>query len=86
MAKAPKHKTNVQVVQEIMNFSQHGSLAQAFVLEAIAGYSAAVIQNPPAPDPNAIVPSHVWVAVAKEVQEKLNKHYGGQNDQANAGR
>lgn len=71
-----KRKTNVQVVQGIMNFSQHGALAQAFVMEAIAQYSAMVIKNPPPPDPKAIVPSDVWVKVAEEVQAKLQEHYG----------
>jgi hypothetical protein len=40
-------KTNVEFITQVMTFSQHGALMQAFVMEALRSYAETVVQNFP---------------------------------------
>jgi hypothetical protein len=40
-----KHKTNTELVDDFMNFSQNGALAQIFVMHALDEFAKAVVKN-----------------------------------------
>jgi hypothetical protein len=67
-------KTNVQIVKGIMEFSKHGVIAQAFVMEAIGRYAEEVAKATPeqlAPMDSGMIHSSVWQETAKEILHKL---------------
>lgn len=69
-----KIKTNVQIVNEIMNYSMYGALSQIFVMDALAKFSEAVIASDPADYPaNSMISAEAWIGVAKEIKEKLER-------------
>ncbi|WP_017168846.1 hypothetical protein [Xanthomonas phaseoli] len=70
--------TNVEVVTELMEFSQYGALAQAFVMAALTKHSRAVADADPATLASmegGLVSPAAWQAVAREIAEKLDKHF-----------
>jgi hypothetical protein len=72
MKRKPKIKTNIQLVTDIMNNSEHGALAQLFVIDALIKQSKAVGKSKPSDYPEGcfIYPPS-WIAVAKEISQKL---------------
>ena len=76
-----KHQTNVEFVEEIMEFSKAGAMMQMFVIEAL-GKWADIIANMDIEELKeqfgdySIVCPESWQATAKELQEKLNDKYG----------
>ncbi len=73
----PKRKTNVQIIKDIMEHSQYGALAQAFVIDALSKWSDKVAASTPDQYPeNGIVHPPAWIGVAKEIKGKLDSHYG----------
>lgn len=70
-----KPKTNVQFVKELMEFSQHGPMAQLFVLQAIEKYAKACANAEPEEMDNGIISGYAWQAVAKEIHEKCEARY-----------
>ena len=69
-----KHKTNIQLVTDLMTHSQQGVLMQAFIIEAIAEY-AEQVKASPLPDvmrtPNAFISAHAWGACADEALDAI---------------
>lgn len=74
-------KNNLQIVREIMTYSEHGALIQAFVIEALSSYSEMIL-NANMPE-DGIVSPEAWKGCAKEVLEKLDNFYGRKNDAIN---
>ncbi|QRY31871.1 hypothetical protein JVX96_00650 [Variovorax sp. PDNC026] len=67
-------RTNVEFIVDLMEFSAHGALIQAFVLQALTQYAQKVAAaNPEALDTN-LVSGHAWHGCALEVQRKLSQH------------
>ncbi len=64
---------NVQLVREIMNFSEYGGLIQAFVIEALYAYSQHAL-TVDMPD-NGVISPEAWKGCAQEVIDKLSKRY-----------
>ena len=64
-----KHKTNIQLVTELMTHSQQGVLMQAFIIEAIAKYAEQVKANP-LPD-NSFISAQAWGACADEALDAI---------------
>ena len=64
-----KHKTNIQLVTELMTHSQQGVLMQAFIIEAIAKYAESVKASP-LPD-NSFISAHAWGACADEALDAI---------------
>jgi hypothetical protein len=64
-----KHKTNIQLVTELMTHSQQGVLMQAFIIEAIAKYAESVKANP-LPD-NSFISAEAWGACADEALDAI---------------
>ena len=65
-----KHKTNIELVTEMMSYSKQGVLMQAFIIEAIAKYAESVKENP-LPD-NGFISPHAWDACASEALDAIN--------------
>jgi len=73
-----KNKTNVQRIKHIMEYSKHGALMQAFVIDALIKYSAEVVKNEKLLKESmkdSFVTPEAWVGCAKELNEYLNKNY-----------
>jgi hypothetical protein len=70
--KPPKHKTNVEQVEHLMNFSNFGALKQAFVMQALKSYATDMIAPDMAWPENAIVSKDTWVGIAKELLNDLD--------------
>ena len=75
-----KNKTNVQHIKHIMEFSRHGALMQAFVIDALIKHSQEVIKSEgPLTEKmkDGFVSGEAWVGCAKELNEYLTKIYDG---------
>jgi len=66
-----KHKTNIQLVTDLMSHSQQGALMQAFIIEAISKYSEQTKVSPPWSNQNFISEAS-WRACADEALEAIN--------------
>jgi len=63
--------TNVEKVEHIMTFSNYGALAQLFVIDALHKWSDIVSKASPGDVGNGFVSGEAWIAVAKEIRDKL---------------
>jgi hypothetical protein len=70
--KKVKHKTNNQLVTELMTHSQQGVLMQAFIIEAIAKYAEQTKVSPPWSN-QSFISEAAWRACADEALEAINK-------------
>ena len=66
-------KTNIDLVTDIMTYSDHGALIQIFVISALGEYAKAEIADPP--DDNCFISQETWLGCAKEVKAKLDAFY-----------
>jgi len=69
-----KQKTNIDVVKDIMTYSNYGALAQMFVIDALMQHSARVAAAPLIE--NSLINGAAWKGVAQEISDKLNAKYG----------
>lgn len=72
----PKQRTNVQCVTDLMEFSQHGALAQLFVVDALMKHAALVAAAEPAALDTGFISGAAWRNVAREILGKLKAHLG----------
>lgn len=68
-------KTNEEFVVEIMNFSRHGAIVQAFVIESLRYYSELISKTNPKEVDTAFISGSLWKDIAIEIQEKLKANY-----------
>ena len=66
-----KHKTNIQLVTELMSHSQQGVLMQAFIIEAIHAYSKQTKVSPKWAN-EGFISEAAWRACADEALEAIN--------------
>lgn len=67
-------KTNEQLIKDIINYSKFGPMAQLFIMEAIGRYANSVSESKPSDYPKScIVNPEMWIGVAKEIKEKMDK-------------
>jgi hypothetical protein len=68
-----KHKTNIQLVTDLMTHSQHGVLMQAFIIEAIAKYAELTKEAIGKPEwaPNSFISAKSWGACAEEALDAI---------------
>ena len=74
-AKTFKTMTNVEFVTNIMEYSKHGPLAQAFIIEAISKWSELVSKADPAKLDTPFMSGAAWVGVAKEIYTKTEERF-----------
>lgn len=73
-----KTQTNVQLVKSMMEFSNYGALAQAFIMDAIGKHAEACSKIDLATidrEKWAYILPEAWVGVAKEINQKLKDHF-----------
>mgnify|MGYP003583987259 CR=1 FL=1 len=68
--------TNVEFVTELMEFSAHGALIQAFVMQALEQYARRVAETDPQTLDTPMVSGHAWHGCAVEVRDKLARRLG----------
>lgn len=68
--------TNVEFVVELMKYSAHGALIQAFVMQALEQYAKRVAAVDPQTLDTPLVSGHAWHGCAVEVRDKLAKRLG----------
>jgi hypothetical protein len=83
MTKRPM--TNIEKVAHIMTYSNHGALAQIFVMEALHKWSGIVSKASPEQLENAIISPEAWISVAREIQKTLNTEMLTDDDQEELG-
>lgn len=66
-----KHKTNVQLINDLMTHSEQGVLMQAFIIEALARYAEQTKLSPAWSNQNFISEAS-WRACADEAIEAIN--------------
>ena len=66
-----KHKTNAQLIGDLMSFSKQGVLMQAFLIEAIAKYSEQTKVSPPWSN-QSFISEAAWRACADEALDAIN--------------
>ena len=71
-----KPPTNVEFVTELMEFSAHGALIQAFVMQALEQYAKRVAAMTPEALDTPMVSGHAWHGCAVEVRDKLARRLG----------
>ena len=76
----PSPPTNVEFVTDLMEFSAHGALIQAFVLQALDAYSQRVAAATPEALDTALVSGHAWHGCAVEVRRKLAQRLGEEEE------
>lgn len=69
-----KPETNVEFLARIMEFSPHGALTQAFVIEAIGRYADQCAEQS-IPEGSMVSPD-AWQNTAKWVQNEIKQKYG----------
>lgn len=73
----PRRKTNVQVLKDIMEFSDYGALVQGYVIDALMKHSSKVIAaNLVGWGSDSFVSPEAWKGCAQEVLGKLKAHLG----------
>lgn len=76
-------KSNVLFVRELMEESPHGSLGEAFIIEAIRYYSGAIATSPPAPDDaKSFINPKTWQEIAKDVDQRMKERYESGSSEA----
>jgi hypothetical protein len=69
-------QTNVEFVVDLMEYSAHGALIQAFVIHALEQYARRVAAATPEQLDTGLVSGHAWHGCAVEVQRKLARRLG----------
>lgn len=68
-------KTNVEFVTNLMEYSPHGALAQAFIVQAIRSYAEAVAKTTPVDDGKSFINPEAWHGVAVDIIARMDKFY-----------
>lgn len=68
--------TNVEFVTELMEYSAHGALIQAFVMQALEQYARRVAAMDPQTLDTPLVSGHAWHGWAMEARDKFAKRFG----------
>lgn len=76
-----RRQTNVEFMVELMEYSAHGALIQAFVLEALERYARTVAECAPQELDTPLVSGQAWHGCAVEVRQKLVQWLGSEDAQ-----
>ncbi|WP_260685175.1 hypothetical protein [Variovorax sp. KBS0712] len=69
-------RTNIEFVSDLMTYSAHGALIQAFVLQALEQYARRVAETDPEALDTPMVSGRAWHGCAVEVRDKLARRLG----------
>lgn len=73
--KAPKNETNVEFVTKLMEFSNHGPLAQLFVLDALEKWSKIIASKDASDLDSPMICGAAWKSTAQEINDKINARF-----------
>lgn len=76
MRGASTQSTNVEFITDLMEFSAHGALIQAFVMQALEQYGMRVAAMDPEALDTPMVSGHAWHGCAVEIRDKLARRLG----------
>lgn len=76
-----RFESNEEFMHRMMTESSYGSLAQAFVIEALASYAKLVIDAPVVE--GGLINMHTWRNIALEVNREIDKKYSGNSGPKN---
>lgn len=68
-----KRKTNVQMLTDLMEFSESGALMQAFIVNAIESYAKQTLKAGPWPE-NGVLSQEAWRECAREALGHIVVH------------
>lgn len=78
-----KRKTNIEIVVDLMKFSEYGAMSQLFIIDAITKHTNMVAELDPEQLEKSgkweLVNPKAWVGVAKEIKRRMEEAYG-END------
>jgi hypothetical protein len=66
---------NYDFITDIAFKSKFGTLAEAFVIEALFEYSNKIVKQGPPENDNTLISGILWYNVALEVQSKLEEKF-----------
>jgi len=69
-------RTNIEFVSDLMTYSAHGALIQAFVLQALEQYATKVAAAASEALDTPLVSGRAWHGCALEVRRKLAQRLG----------
>ena len=72
-----KRKTNTQAIARLMDYSNHGALMQAFILEAIRRYAEQCEKAGADHFESPLLCGAAWVGCATEARTTLEAHLKG---------
>lgn len=67
-------ETNDEVIARLMNFSKHGALMQAFIIDALTRAADFAAAQPPSRYDSGLISGTAWVNTAKELKAELDRH------------
>lgn len=73
------NRTNIAFVRDLMEYSNHGALAQLFVCDALDKWATKIAATDPAQLDNGFISGAAWQAVAKEIKTKIEARYASTN-------
>lgn len=68
-------KTNEDLVLDLMRYSPHGALCQAFIINAIEAYCDSVAKTGPEAFDGGLINGQAWVDIAKDVKSRIREFY-----------
>ena len=78
-AKQMKRLSNTEFIEHVMEFSKHGALMQAFILQGLEKYSAAVVTDKEQLCinlENGYISGPAWVSCAEELHGLMAERLG----------
>jgi hypothetical protein len=79
-----KRQTNVEFITELMEFSNHGAMAQLFIMDAlkkVANHVASIpLEELRKEFDGSMVSADAWHGVAKEISQKFDGYYAPSNN------
>lgn len=68
------HKTNVEVLVEIMEYSRHGALMQGFIIDGLLKICKRTIDRIDQMPAGGCVSKQAWLGCAEELKAALEEH------------
>jgi hypothetical protein len=76
-----KRRSNEDIIQELMQHSKFGGLAQAFVMAGLRVYAESIASTErPEAQPNAVIDPALWHDIATDTFERLEMMYKQNNE------
>jgi len=78
---APVHRSNVEIMEQLMNYSKFGAMSQVFIMAAIQSYAGTIIEGgrPTTEDNTAFISPMLWFDLAKDTQDRITAMYKENN-------